>query len=406
MRTTERYAVRKSTGRRVSPLHTAVRCPAAVVCLCLAAALVFARGKAAAQSTIDAATLPALQVGGEWQTGVYAAQTQGSWSGSVESVLRLKLQLGDYPWKLYADVGTTLGRVPGTDGDWTVTTELERAYLKIFLPWADLSLGKQQITWGVGYAWSPTDVFNPPNALGPDGLRPAVEAAVIRVPAGPLAYLSLVAARNERSSTQQGGRAAWQCGARYHANYGGTDWSLAAVRDTGTTMVGVDAKGDLAVGDLALGWHAEVARHASHDGSNPWVEVVLGADRSWGGGKVVWAGEYFYNSRGAETQDSCISTSRFAGDRAYAARHYVFTQLTYQHDEFSSVLGSVLANLVDRSAVLTAGTTILLGNRWTLSLSATALAGRPGAEFTGGAIPGASFSTPNVMLKAQAAYKF
>ncbi|MDK2930044.1 MAG: hypothetical protein PWR07_175 [Bacillota bacterium] len=321
-------------------------------------------------------------------------------------MLRLKLRLGDYPWKLYADVGTTLGRVPGTDGDWTVTTELERAYLKIFLPWADLSLGKQQITWGVGYAWSPTDVFNPPNALGPDGLRPAVEAAVIRVPAGPLAYLSLVAARNERSSTQQGGGAAWQYGARYHANYGGTDWSLAAARDTGTTMVGVDAKGDLVVGHLALGWHAEVAHHAPHDGSSPWVEGVLGADRSWGGGKVVWAGEYFYNSRGAETQDSHTYTSWLAGDRTYPARHYVFTQLTYQHDEFTSVLGSVLANLVDRSAALTAGTTILLGNRWTLSLSATGLAGRPGAEFTGGAIPNASFSTPNVVLKARAAYNF
>ncbi|NPV51901.1 MAG: hypothetical protein HPY71_00045 [Firmicutes bacterium] len=324
----------------------------------------------------------------------------------MESMLRLKLRLGDYPWKLYVDVGTTLGRAPGAGGDWTVTTELERAYLKVFLPWADLSLGKQQISWGVGYAWSPTDVFNPPDALDPGGLRQGMDAAVIKVPAGPLAYWSLVAARNDRSSIQQGSGAAWQYGARYHANCGGTDWSLAAVRDTRTTMVGTDAKGDLVAGDLALGWHAEIAHHAPHDGSGPWVECVLGADHSWGGGKIVWAGEYFYNSRGAATQDSYDYVSWLAGDRTYLARHYAFTQLTYQHDEFTSVLGSVLANLVDRSAVLTAGTSMLLGDRWKLLLSASALVGGPGGEFAGGAVPGTSTRRPDMVLKAQVAYSF
>ncbi|MGE5572278.1 MAG: hypothetical protein ACM3ZU_04545 [Bacteroidota bacterium] len=386
-------------------MHTGVRCPVDVASLCLAVALALSRGAAAAQSTMDAATPPELQVGGEWQARVYAAQIQSSWSSSMESMLRLKLRLGDHPWKLYADVGATLGRAPGADGDWTVTTELERAYLKVFLPWADLSLGKQQISWGVGYAWSPTDVFNAPNALDPEGLRKGVEAAVIRVPAGPLAYWSLVAARNGRSSTQGGG-SAWQYGARYHANCGGTDWSLAAVTDAGTTMVGVDAKGDLAVGDLALGWHAEVAHHAPHDGSDPWVEGVLGADRSWGGGKIVWAGEYFYSSRGAATRDFYDYVSWLAGDRTYLARHYAFTQLAYQHDEFTSVFGSMLANLVDRSAVLTAGTSMLLGDQWTLSLSASALEGGPGGEFAGGAIPGTFVRRPHVVLKAQAAYSF
>ena len=387
-------------------MHRDLCRPVAAVCICLAAAFMLSRGTAAAQSATNATTLPEFQVGGEWQTGVYAVQTQGSWSGSMESVLRLKLRLGDYPWKLYADVGTTLGRAPGADGDWTVTTELERAYLKVFLPRADLSLGRQQISWGVGYAWSPTDVFNPPDAVDPGGLRHGVDAAVIKVPAGPLAYWSLVAARNDRSSTQQGSGVAWQYGARYHANYGGTDWSFAAVSDTRTTMVGADAKGDLVVGDFALGWHAEIAHHMPHGGSGPWVEGVLGADRSWGGGKIVWAGEYFYNSRGAATQDSYDYISWFAGDRTYLARHYAFTQLTYQHDEFTSILGSVLANLVDRSAILTAGTSMLLGDRWKLSLSASALVGGLGGEFAGGAVPGTSTKRPDMVLKAQVAYSF
>ncbi|MGE5587388.1 MAG: hypothetical protein ACM3ZO_04135 [Clostridia bacterium] len=382
-----------------------VHCPSAMICLCLAAVLVLSPGKAAAQSTADATTLPTLQVGGEWQTGVYAAQMEGSWSTSVESMLRLRLRLGDGDWRLYADAGATLGRAPGGGGDWTLTAELERAYLKVFLPWADLNLGRQEISWGVGYAWSPTDIFNPPNARDLGGLRQGVVAAVVRIPTGPLAYLSLVVAR-DRPISAGGNPDKWRYGARYHGNVGGTDWSLAALRDTDTTMVGADAKGDLMIGDLALGWHAEVAHHAPQDGSGPRLEGVLGADHSWSGGKIVWAGEYFYNSRGAETRESYDYVSWLAGNRDYLARHYAFTQLAYQHDEFTSVSGSVLANLVDRSAAVTAGATILLSDGWTLSLSATALSGSPGDEFAGGAIPGAPSSKPDVMLRAWTTYNF
>jgi hypothetical protein len=298
-----------------------------------------------------------------------------------------------------------LGNSP-TSGDWTVTTEVERAYLKVLLPWADLNLGRQEINWGVGYAWSPTDVFGAAKTLDAGGLRRGVDAVVMRIPTAPLSYLSLVAAP-DGDAVHGGVLDTWRYAARYHGNAGGTDWSLAAAQDPDTTMVGADAKGDLVVGELSIGWHAEVAHHTPRDaGSGPWVEGLLGADYSWNGGKVIWAGEYFYDSRGAATQDAYDYVSWLAGDRQHLARHYAFTQLAYAHDEFTSISGSVLANLVDRSAVATAGATVLLSDGCSLSLSATALSGSQGDEFSGRPHPGAPPGRPDLMLRALATYSF
>lgn len=343
------------------------------------------------------------QLGGEWQTGIDTSCSQEDWSTTARSLLRLQLRAGSHPWRFYADASTELKADLDSDSGWELEGDLERLYLKLYLPAADVSLGKQRINWGVGYAWAPTDLFNPPDPLDPDGRRLGVSAAVVRFPVGPLAYWSFVAARKDGGKGLTGKRDSWQYGIRRRGNYGTTDWSVLVITDTDTTTVGGDLKGD-----LGIGWHGEAAYRMPSNGSSRGWEAVVGGDYSWDDGRFVWLGEYFYNSAGAATKDTYDYTAWLGGQERYLARHYAFNQLTYQYDEFTSLGGSVLTNIVDGSAAWTVGANIFLTGAWQLSLAATVFTGEEGDEFAGGSLPSysAALSRPDCIVKAQVVYSF
>jgi len=61
---------------------------------------------------------------------------------------------------------------------------LDNAYLKLSFKFADLTLGKQQISLGTGYAWNPTDVFNIKDLLDPTYEQPGHNAIRFDIPLG------------------------------------------------------------------------------------------------------------------------------------------------------------------------------------------------------------------------------
>ncbi len=371
-------------------------------CLCLAIAAGLASDAALAQEAPgESQSQLSLQAGGEWQSSLQAVQTAGEWATALESLVRMRLRLGGHPWRLYADLAARAEKSLDGAADRELSCELERLYLKLFLPDVDVAVGRQDVRWGVGYAWSPTDVFGRARATEPGEPRPGVNALVARVPAGPLGYWSVVAAENGNDPGSGSAEEGLRYGLCRHGNLRGVDWSLVAAVDAGATMVGADAKGD-----LGLGWHGEVACFAPRGGSASWLEAVLGADHSWEGGRFVWLGEYFYNSRGAGARESYDYVAWLSGEEGYLARHYAFGSLTYRHTEFVTLSGSAMVNLVDGSAALGMGCGLLLGGEWRLHVSATVPTGDDGDEFAGGPIPGVYVARPGAFLKAQMAWSF
>ena len=61
---------------------------------------------------------------------------------------------------------------------------LDNAYLKLSFKYFDLTVGKQQISPGTGYAWNPTDVFNTKDLLDPTYEQPGHNAFRLDVPLG------------------------------------------------------------------------------------------------------------------------------------------------------------------------------------------------------------------------------
>ena len=77
---------------------------------------------------------------------------------------------------------------PGMERFYTLSfsnrTFLDNAYFRIAFPILDLTVGKQQVSLGTGYAWNPTDVFNKKDLLDPTYEQPGHNALRLDFPLG------------------------------------------------------------------------------------------------------------------------------------------------------------------------------------------------------------------------------
>jgi hypothetical protein len=141
----------------------------------------------------------------------------------------------------------------------------DRAYLKIYFPLADLTLGKQRIAWGAGYLWNPTDVFNPFTlSFAVEEEQEAEPQAVrLEVPLGEASGIDAFAVTDEEwANTKKGIRAI--------TNIGLYDLSVSYVdRGSGSFQLGFDTTGEL----FELGVRAEIAMISPSDASRYFQSV-------------------------------------------------------------------------------------------------------------------------------------
>lgn len=271
-------------------------------------------------------------VGGSWETEAILADVANESQLELNSELLLKGSVWAGDSRFVAELAARANRL--SDGEWETHTEVERLYLTTYFSAFDLIIGKQQISWGTGRAWSPSDIFNPPNPLDPDGRRQGVAAVLTRIPHGPLSFSSFVIAEDKDSD-----KLSW--GARYHGYVNGTDWSVFYANKNEKPIIGGDVATDL----IGLGVHSELTWEPEYadDGRLLWL---AGVDYSWLDGKLIWLGEYLYDSA------------------SEATRHSLFNQLSYAYSEFNNVSLNLLSNLVDGSQVATLYHSAMLSSQW------------------------------------------
>lgn len=73
------------------------------------------------------------------------------------------------------------------------------AYITLYLEGLSIRIGKQQIPWGTGYTWNPTDNFHSKNQLDPTYEKEGVNAMTLDIPLGPDGSLTAVAATREQT---------------------------------------------------------------------------------------------------------------------------------------------------------------------------------------------------------------
>jgi hypothetical protein len=264
----------------------------------------------------------------------------GRWDALSQTLLRLTALGQPAPWLSYeihgvqsidyssSDAGPgvlPIGLVPGDlryrplDATWTshggqdpgATFFLDRFNVKLALPHADVTLGRQAITWGKTYFWNPLDVFL---AFDPrqfdQEYKPGVDAARVVVPFGPFSGIDVVGAPGRTvlatgrfADTGDDVGASWfgtAVAGRLYTTWHGFDFSLQGGKVYGGTQVGGGLVGEIGPLEVRaeVGWL--LAQHGPRIAPRlPGLDVPLVED---GTTAVVGIGHRFASSLTLEAE--------------------------------------------------------------------------------------------------------
>ncbi len=147
---------------------------------------------------------------------------------------------------------------------------IERLFLDVNLPAADIRVGRQAVNWGSALFFNPTDIFAQVLLTEPWQERAGVDAARVNIPVGDEAQITgLVAALDDYETFRGGLRGAMHVGA--------TDIAVIGSSDGDTWFAGLDAKGD-----FEIGWWVEGGFKGDLQGTDEGaLKVAAGVDYSF-----------------------------------------------------------------------------------------------------------------------------
>lgn len=232
-----------------------------------------------------------------------------------------------------------------------------------------LTAGRQQVSWGTGYFWNPTDLFNPVTfALVEPDERHGVDAASLELSLGTLSQVHAVWApgRNPRQ-----GRGA----VRLKTNVHDYDFSVIGGWFFRDRIMGADFSGQIRGAGFRGEWlHNFAWRKAAYD------QMVLGADYRFRGG-VTLIGEYLYNS-GALSESELLRNLSLAqvGSVMTLSRHLAGLYLDYQAHPLVHLTGYMSVDLEKGGLFL--GPRVSWNILTDLDLEAGALMAAGGGEYS------------------------
>lgn len=288
-----------------------------------------------------------VEVDVAWQLGLSLA-SDAAFSGGA-SVNNPVGGLGAGAQRRVVEVAGTLG----AGSTWRVDHNLDRLALKLALPFGDLTIGRQVLSWGTGRVWNPTDVLSPfpPTAIDRE-VRRGFDAVRLAVALGEVTQLDLLYLPQHEAKDMGGV-------ARFQHNVKGWDFSVSAGKYVSDLVFGADLVGDLG----PIGVHAEGAYTLELRGlGTPTLAIgehffrgVIGAEAKPHEKWVVMA-EYSYNGFGrlsAAQYASVLSSPRVVRGEVFGAgRHQLALAANFLADDLLSLNLSVLANLVDPSVLI------------------------------------------------------
>lgn len=178
---------------------------------------------------------------------------------------------------------------------------LDNAFLRISFRHADVTIGKQQISLGTGFAWNPLDVFNIKDIIDPTYEQPGYNAVRLDIPIG-LKYKMMMIYSTEDN---------WSRSAKliqFKGRFGHFDYSIIAIDRNWIfndyyAFQPIIQKRNLFGGDFAgeifgVGVWGEIAYNKMKITKNYW-ESVFGIDYTFNSGTYIM-GEYYRNTSGKD----------------------------------------------------------------------------------------------------------
>lgn len=189
----------------------------------------------------------------------------------------------------------------------TDTLYLDNVFLKARFKRFDVTVGKQQISLGTGYAWNPTDIFNIKDLMDPTYEQTGVTSIRTEVPLGDRLGLDFILAPEEswetsakmvQTKTGVGSFDFTGCYAEYVGPY--PYWRLKTFAPGMDTLLAYSKLGGSFVGQIwELGlWGEGMWNIGDQPSSLDFSEYLLGIDHTFDFQTYVMV-EYYHNSAGA-----------------------------------------------------------------------------------------------------------
>ena len=233
---------------------------------------------------------------------------------------------------------------------------LDNAFLEIAFDRFDLTVGKQQISPGTGYAWNPTDMFNRKDMLDPTYENPGHSAVAVDVPLGARGTALVLYAPEE--TFERSGKFAR---VKLHAGHfdvslvGGerfvplTDYLSGVASVERRRMAGGDFSGQL----LDVGVWGEITYNDMAT-SDDFAELLVGVDHTLRSGLYL-LGEFYVNGRGkCDDRDYDLNDwMRFlTAETVTVTRGQCYLHASYPATDLLTAGASAIASLCDGSFVL------------------------------------------------------
>lgn len=263
--------------------------------------------------------------------------------------------------------------------------DVDRLAVRVRTPVADLTAGRQAVSWGIAALFPVADLWGrfSPFELDTEE-KPGVDAVrALAYPAAGLEVDAVVADRGERDDVSAGARATLSLPSNDVYVAAGRFWNEAlALAGVSWLFETVKLRAEVAVG-----------RDVDRD---EWLDprATLGLD--WLRGRLSVSGELHFNGPGASDPGGYLEQLRsetFArGESYYLGRYYagVVADWAVDRAERWRLGGSLILNLEDASSTLSPVLTWDLGEATTLSLGGLVALGDPPAlagAVAGGAVP-------------------
>ncbi len=212
--------------------------------------------------------------------------------------------------------------------------DLRKLYLSVYLPFADITIGRQIINFGKGFIFSPIDVFSTIELQDINYRRRGTDIATIRIPFSNVAgidFVSELPLQNRDVSVA----------AKLFTTLFDIDFSAVAIfrnkeesRSTNNereTVVGATFKGDLGVG-----YYGEIVSHFLTQSDDVYLETMFGIDYSISN-KWFFVAEYLYK--------------QYNWQYSVWGEHNLFGSVRYTINELSSVSGSLIYDVERKTTI-------------------------------------------------------
>jgi hypothetical protein len=255
------------------------------------------------------------------------------------------------------------------DAPWT-NTELDRAYVDLYFPGFDVTIGKQRVAFGISYLWAPLDVFNRINIFEPKEEKPGVNALKVYVPLGEVSSLTGVFAPEDSIDDSLSGL-------RIQTLVKDVDIALNVIRrgNREETILGVDLRGE-----HIIGWWVEGGYFFSPSRDD--VKIAIGFDYTFPLGRgLIWLNEVFFDESGEKNSALYDFSKVLAGDRFTLGEKYCLSSLLYSLSDLISMSTTYIGSWTDGSFILNPSLQYELAQNVLLNSGLFLFFGRKGGEF-------------------------